>query len=166
MLTVISSERKDNKKGKWLVLVCKNEKDQDRTYNVFDNDDAGKKIINESFKGPGKYDEKTVKNGQYWNLVELNLLSGGSGGPASSAATAQPPASHAAVAPAPVAGPKTTRADIAQVCVAAAARIYEGKGGVGDADNFVNDGASLLARVFMKECADFINAGTKAPEGA
>ena len=168
MLTVISSERKDNKKGKWLVLVCKNEKDQDRTYNVFDNDDAGKKIINESFKGPGKYEEKLVKNGQYWNLTELTLLSGGSpgAGPASSAGVAHPPASHAGVAPAPAAGPKVTRAEIAQVCVAAAARVYDGKG---NSDTNLNDAVALLVRVLLKECADFINAGTtstKAPEGA
>lgn len=166
MLEVISSERKDNKKGKWLVIVCKNEKGQDRTYNIFDNDDAGKKIINESFKGPGKYDEKTVKNGQYWNLVELNLL--GLAQPATAAATAQPPATHqGAPAAAVVSSKPVTRAEIAQVCVAAVARIYEGKGSV---DSALNDNAALLARVFMNECATFINAGKTstgaAPEGA
>ncbi len=162
MLEVLSSERRDNKKGRWLILVCKNDKGQDRTYNVFDNDDAGKKIINESFKGPGKYDEKMVKNGQYWNLAELTLLSGGHSGPAAQAA-ATPPAAHAAVAPAPVAGPRVTRADIAQVCIESAARVYDGKGNV---DTNLNDAVALLARVFMKECAEFINAGAKSPEGA
>ena len=161
MLEVISSDRKDNKKGKWLVLVCKNDKGQDRTYNVFDNDDAGKKIINESFKGPGKYDEKMVKNGQYWNLSELNLM--GLSQPASQAAASAPAATHQGVAPAPVAGPKATRAELAGVCVMAAARVFEAKGGV---DANVSDNAVILARTFMKEAADFINAGIKTPEGA
>jgi len=93
MLEVISSERKDNKKGKWLVIVCKNEKGQDRTYNIFDNDDTGKKIINESFKGPGKYDEKTVKDGQYWKLVQLDLL-GQATAPAAPTAHRSPWLSH------------------------------------------------------------------------
>lgn len=161
MLEVISSERKDNKKGKWLVLVCKNEKGQDRTYNVFDNDDTGKKIINESFKGPGKYDEKTVKDGQYWKLVQLDLL--GQATAAHQAAT-QPPATHQAAAPAPAtASPRQSRVDIAGTVILTVGRIFEGKG---SQDTNIIDNAALTARVLMKEAADFINAGQKAPEGA
>ena len=161
MLEVISSERKDNKKGKWLVLVCKNEKGQDRTYNIFDNDDAGKKIINESFKGPGKYDEKTVKDGQYWKLVQLDLL-----GQATAPAAA--PAPHGAPAPAPVASPKSARVEIAQGCVLAAARVYDGamgRNGESPAEQ-VNQDVVNLARKLMDECAAFINGATKTPEGA
>lgn len=157
MLEVISSERKDNKKGKWLVIHAKNEKGQDRTYNIFDNDDIGKKIINESFKGPGKYDEKTTKDGQYWKLIELNLLS------LSGAAPASAPSS------APVVAKSSTRGDVAVSCVLAAARVYEGamgRNGEAPAEQ-VNGDVCGLARKLMDTCAEFITAGkTSSPEGA
>lgn len=150
MLKVISSERKDSKKGKWLVLVCKNEKDQDRTFNVFDSYDLGKEIISTIYKGPGKYDYQAEKIDGYMRLTKFELISlDGASAPAAAPAQNQ-------AAPATQPAQKASRADIAMACVAAAGNAYQGIGG---ADN--NDLAAVLARTLMAECAKFINGAEK-----
>lgn len=153
MLEVIKGERKDTKKGPWLVLTCKNEKGQERTYNVFDNYELGKEIINTIYKGPGKYDYQAEKIDGFMRLTKFEAISVNGG------AASQAPATQQANGAQPASAPKTTtRADVAMACVAAAGNVYQG---IGDADN--NDLAAVLARTLMAECAKFIN-GASAPK--
>lgn len=155
MIEILSSERKDNKKGAWLVLKGKDEKGAERTWNVFDNTDFGKRIINELFRGPGKYDTESKKDGQYWSFVKFEMMM--PAGTTQSGGTSRPAASAAPMLT--TTAPAANRITIAAACVEAAGRVFQSSG----EDRDVTDKVSLFLRVVMKECEAFIKGSATVP---
>ena len=83
MIEIKSTERKDNKKGLWMVINYINDKGESKVTNSFDED-----LILNQFKGPGKYEAKWVQNGKYWNLTSLDMVGASNGAPQASAPAA------------------------------------------------------------------------------
>lgn len=108
MIEVKKSERKDNKKGVWLVLNYINDKGEEKQTNIFD------KAVVEQFKGPGKYDVKWVKKGEYYNVAEL-IQEGAAASPSNG--------NHKAPSETPVSGTGQIKANIAIAAIGAAGEV-------------------------------------------
>lgn len=164
MIEIKSTERKDNRKGPWLAIVYVNDKGEEKTTNVFD-----KKIIEEQFKGNGKYEAQWVQNGKYWNLSSLSLVAAAPGGqaPSNGNGNGHAPAASAtrATAQESVLGLKASIA-IAAIHVAgaiiAAEIAADGKESKATATDIM-DHAIFLSRALMAEARSFMKDKAENP---
>lgn len=157
MIEIKSSERKDNKKGKWLIINYLNEKGEEKTTNVFDSTSEGRAIIEQQFKGPGKYQDKWAQNGKYWNLSSLEVLSLNGNGNGNGHAPTPAPVSVAGAQ----ASRHALRALVAGNCIQAAATIVAAMVREGRfkemTDDAVLNQVKVVARVLRDDAKAFIN---------
>jgi hypothetical protein len=146
MIEVKGSERKDNKKGPWLVIQYLNDKGESKETNVFD-----KKVI-EQFTGPGKYEATWVQNGKYWNLAGLSLVSGNGSGSGNGHRDTYGSKAQESTVSSP---PGNNRVSVAIACVQAAASVFKAQQGIPPSE--LADAALLLTRGFIRECDAYIN---------
>lgn len=167
MTQVKKGERKDNKKGPWLVLTYVKPDGTEKTTNIFEAD------IIECFKGPGKYEITWVKNGQYYNVSKLELMK------LDGEPTGAEPQKPAAATPAPQ-GPGAAavvatlgRTEVALRCLEAAAKVMAASITAGRYDqadiDTINRDVTVTAGAFMGGIKNLTTSAAPAaakPEGA